>query len=53
MTIFLKCGGRVPIPEGYTVARALQILRDVGHQPTVVKDIDGNEVPAEEYQEAA
>jgi len=53
MTIFLKSGGRVPIPEGYTVKRALQILRDVGHEPTVVVMTDGTEVPAEEYEEAA
>ena len=53
MTIYLKCGGKVPIPNGYTVERALEILRDVGHLPTVVKTKDGEELPVQDDEEAA
>ena len=53
-TIFLDNGWYVPIPEGYTLERAIQIVRDyTDHTPVLVKDADGNETPVEEIEEAA
>lgn len=42
MTVILKDGSRVPIPEGYTLEEVLDILKKVGHEPAQLIDDDGN-----------
>jgi len=39
MTIVnLKGGRKVPVPEGYSIDRVVEILREVGLHPTSVKE---------------
>jgi len=42
MTVVLKDGSRVPIPEGYTLEEVLDILKEVGHEPAHLLDENGN-----------
>ena len=40
MRVILKSGYVVPVPKGYSVDRVLEILRDMGHEPAVLKEAD-------------
>tara|TARA_Y100000590_G_scaffold278505_1_gene312643 strand:- start:35 stop:196 length:162 start_codon:yes stop_codon:yes gene_type:complete len=53
MTVILNQGWYVPIPEGYTLERVLELLRDMGHTPVSVKDENGEVKPVEDYEVAA
>lgn len=42
--IYMNDGSKAPLPEGYTVERAVAILREVGHTPVSVVYPDGTTV---------
>ena len=35
----------VPLPDGWTVTEALEVLREVGHKPLRILDEMGGEIP--------
>lgn len=39
--VLLHNGWGVPVPNGYTVERVVEILRKEGHDPVSVKEADG------------
>lgn len=39
--IYLTDGSKVPVPEGYTVDRVLDILRECGHEAASILAADG------------
>jgi hypothetical protein len=39
--IYMSDGSKAPLPEGYTLERALAILREAGLTPASVKHPDG------------
>ncbi len=53
MTVILNQGWYVPVPEGYTLERVLELLRGAGHTPVSIRDEDGKVTPVEEYEVAA
>jgi len=35
--VYLKDGGKVPVPEGWTLEELIQVLKEVGHEVVEVR----------------
>ena len=42
--VLMTDGGQAPVPPGYSVERVVEILRETGHEPEAIHDLQMNDL---------